>query len=89
MTFVPNTDEERQEMLNKIGVTSFEDLIANIPEEFRLKELLNLPPKLSEYEAYKLLSNLASKNLSADNCLCFLGGGAYDHFIPSIVVSVL
>jgi len=89
MTFVPNTDEERQEMLNKIGVTSFEDLIANIPEEFRLKELLNLPPKLSEYEAYKLLSNLASKNLSADNCLCFLGGGAYDHFIPSIVDSVL
>ena len=89
MTFVPNTDAERLEMLNKIGVSNFDELIANIPEEVRYKGLLNLPPKLSELEAQKLLENLANKNNTADTHVCFLGGGAYDHFIPAIVGSVL
>ena len=89
MTFVPNTDEERREMLNTIGVNSFSEIISNIPEEYQLKEPVNLPPRLSEMEAFKLLEELSNKNITADSHSCFLGGGAYDHFIPSIVDSVL
>jgi len=89
MTFVPNTDEERREMLDTIGVKSFSELISNIPDEYQLKEPLNLPPRLSEMEAFKLLEELSNKNITADSHDCYLGGGAYDHFIPSIVDSVL
>lgn len=89
MTYVPNTDTERKEMLEKIGVSSFEELISNIPENLRFKGGLDLPPRLSEYEAFKLLEDYSKKNITADTHTCFTGGGAYDHFIPSIVGSVL
>lgn len=89
MSFVPNTDIERDEMLSKIGVNSLEDLIKNIPEEVRVKGNLNLPPQLSEYEVVKKLETMANKNVTAASHICFLGGGAYDHFIPTIVSSVL
>jgi len=89
MTFVPNTDSERQQMLDKIGVTSFDDLVKNIPDEFKLKNMLDLPPRLSEFEAFKLLEKYSNMNSTTDTHVCFLGGGAYDHFIPSIVDSVL
>ncbi len=89
MTFVPNTDAERNEMLKIIGVNSFDDLIANIPEKIKLTEPLNLDSKLSEYEAYKLLEKYANQNITSDTHICFMGGGAYDHYVPSIVDSVL
>lgn len=89
MTYIPNTDNERTEMLNKIGIASFDELIAKIPQELRFKGKLNLPEKLSEYEVLKLLQKYAEINKTSDNNVCFLGGGAYDHFIPSIVGFVL
>ncbi|HRP02625.1 MAG TPA: aminomethyl-transferring glycine dehydrogenase subunit GcvPA [Candidatus Kapabacteria bacterium] len=89
MTFVPNTDQERQQMLNTIGVNSFDEIISNIPEKFKLKEPLNLPPSLSEMEAFNFLQNLSNKNITSATNSCYLGGGAYDHYIPSIVDSVL
>ena len=89
MPFISNTSEDRTEMLKEIGVSSFEELIQSIPEEVRLKGLLNLPEAMSEYDVVKELTNYAKKNKSADTYTCFLGGGVYDHFIPSIVGSVL
>ncbi|MGA2298481.1 MAG: aminomethyl-transferring glycine dehydrogenase subunit GcvPA, partial [FCB group bacterium] len=89
MSFVPNTEEEQLEMLKTIGVSSFEELIKNIPDSIRLKKELNLPPKLSEYEAVKLLQSLSDKNLDSYKYTCFLGSGAYDHFIPTMVSFVL
>lgn len=89
MSFVPNTDDDRKIMLDTIGVSSFDELIDNIPENFRLKNDLNLPPKLSEYEVYKLLEKYSQMNSTADSHICFMGGGAYDHYVPSIVGSVL
>ena len=89
MSFVPNTDDDRKLMLEKIGVSSFEELIKNIPDSIRLKKPLDLPPKLSEYEVVKLMQSYAIKNKDASNYTCFLGGGAYDHFIPTIVSMVL
>lgn len=89
MAFVPNTDADREEMLKIIGVEKFEDLIVKIPESVRLKKDLELPEKLSEYEVSKLLSKYAAKNVSADTHVSFMGGGAFDHFIPAIVSSII
>jgi glycine dehydrogenase subunit 1 len=89
MAFVPNTDADRQEMLKSIGVNSFDDLIANIPDDVKLKEDLDIPSALSEYETLKFVKSLANKNITSESHLCFMGGGAYDHFIPAIVGSVL
>ncbi len=89
MSFVPHTEAEKQEMLAIIGVKSVEDLIKIIPENVRLKRDLDLPPALSEYEAIKMIDSYAKMNKAAGNYVCFMGGGAYDHFIPSIVASVI
>lgn len=89
MAFVPNTDKDRQEMLESIGVKSFDEIIANIPDDVRLKGELNMPKSLSELETVNFVKKLANKNITAETHTCFMGGGAYDHFIPSIVGSVL
>ncbi|MFH1050825.1 MAG: aminomethyl-transferring glycine dehydrogenase subunit GcvPA [bacterium] len=89
MAYIPNTDEERKLMLKKIGVNSFEELISNIPEQIRFEKSLNLPPQMSEFEVIKHIRGLAEKNVNSSSHISFLGGGAYDHFIPSIVFSVL
>ncbi len=89
MAYVPNTDNDRKVMFDAIGVDKFDDLIANIPDEIKLKNDLNLPPQLSELEALALLKSYAAKNISTDSHICFMGGGAYDHYIPAMVGSVL
>jgi len=88
MPFIPNTEADRKEMLAQIGVAEFDELIANIPEQIRLKEPLNLPQALSEMDALKELKELALKNDSTENVVSFLGGGAYDHYIPSVVGAI-
>jgi len=85
MPFLPSTDEERAQMLKAIGVKSFEELLAPIPEKLRLKEALALPEPISEYEATRLLAELAEANTTVNEALCFLGGGAYDHYVPAAV----
>jgi glycine dehydrogenase subunit 1 len=88
MTFYPSTDEERRHMLDAIGVKEFEDLIADIPHEIRVRNGLKLPPKLSEYETIQELQRLAKNNTGADK-LNFMGGGSYDHFVPSVVAAII
>lgn len=89
MGFVPHTEAEKQEMLAKIGVKSVEDLIKIIPESVRLKGDLQLPPAIAEQEAVAMINNYAKMNKTTDDYVCFMGGGAYDHFIPAIVGSVI
>ena len=89
MSFVPNTDRNRQEMLKAIGVKDFSELIAAIPDSIQLKKELKLPPALSELELTKLLGEAASQNVDAGRMTCFLGGGAYDHFIPALVDHII
>ncbi|MBX3043662.1 MAG: aminomethyl-transferring glycine dehydrogenase subunit GcvPA [Candidatus Kapabacteria bacterium] len=89
MNFIPSTDIERKKMLDTIGIDSIDDLLQNIPPQVKLTQPLNLPPALSEFEAMKLLREYSKKNMTADTHVCFMGGGAYDHFIPSIVGAVL
>jgi glycine dehydrogenase subunit 1 len=83
--FLPLTDGERREMLAHIGATSEDDLFAELPPAIRLEEGLDLPPPLSEMEALAHLEALAAKNRHLREYPCFIGGGVYDHFIPSVV----
>lgn len=89
MSYVPNTEDDLKIMLEKIGVNNFEELINIIPESLRLKKELKLPKSLSEFELKNLLENISEENKSCDKLISFLGGGAYDHFIPSVVNHIL
>lgn len=72
-------------MLEAIGVDSFEELLDSIPEQLRVNGLLELPGPISEIEMRALAATLNNKNRSAADTTSFLGGGAYDHYIPTIV----
>jgi glycine dehydrogenase subunit 1 len=83
MPYIPNTDRDREEMLKRIGVSSFEELISEIPDEIRLRASLDLPSPLTEMEVKKELQRVANENTI--NPITFMGGGAYDHYIPTVV----
>lgn len=89
MHYIPVSEKDRELMLKSIGVSSFDDLIDCIPEKIRLKTPLNLPKPVSEIELKRILRNIASRNLSCEDAICFLGGGAYDHFIPSVIGEII
>ncbi len=76
-------------MLATIGVSSIEELFADIPESLRLARELALDPGLSEQEVFEELSALAARNVSTEDELSFLGAGMYDHYIPSLVDSII
>src|SRR5438093_10260622 len=75
-------------MLDKIGVSSVEELFRGIPDTLRFKRPLNVPPALSEIELEQHMTELARANVSPADAVCFLGGGSYDHFIPAVVDAV-
>ena len=89
MAYVANTDQNRKEMLQKIGVSSFEELLQDIPQELRLKRPLNIPPALSELEITNLMLELSQQNYSSVDYINFLGAGSYDHFIPAAVDQII
>ena len=86
---IPNTEEDRKEMLSAIGVESFEDLLSNVPAEFLEVDFEEIGEGLSEYEVMKLLGDLASRNVHSGEAISFLGGGSYDHFVPSIIGEII
>jgi glycine dehydrogenase subunit 1 len=88
LAYTLNTPADRQAMLRAVGAASFDDLLAAIPAAVRLRRPLNLPPALAEQDLTRLLQGLAAKNANADTHACFLGGGAYDHYIPAVVDSI-
>lgn len=89
MDFIPISDAERQEMCSALGISSIDELLADIPKEKRALENLGLPKALSEIELKHLVQNLAQKNCDGEEYACFLGGGAYDHFIPAAVATLV
>ena len=86
--FIPHTDAERKEMLKVVGVSKIEDLFKDIPERVRFPKL-NLPPALSEMEAFEQIQGFADANESTRELLCFLGAGAYNHYIPAAVDAII
>lgn len=87
--YLPNTEQDRQDMLEVIGAKDIMDLFSDIPENVRLDEPMDLPASLSEYELLKHTRELASKNTTASELPYFLGAGVYDHHIPAVVNHII
>jgi len=85
MPYIPNTPADQEAMLQAIGVRSLEDLFAMVPPELRLQREPAVPPAMGELELTAHMTELAGRNVPAGQAVSFLGGGAYDHFIPAIV----
>ena len=88
MPFIPHSNADREAMLAAIGTQSIEDLFQDVPADVRFPDL-DLPPALSELEARWELESLARANYSTADGPCFLGAGAYRHFVPAVVDAVL
>ncbi len=86
LPYIPNKTEDRQKMLAAIGLDSIDQLFADIPAEVRLQRGLNIQPPMAEMQVANRLRELSLKN---QELVCFLGAGAYDHYIPSVVDHVL
>lgn len=85
MYYIPLTEEECRQMLESIGVSSFDDLLTDIPAAKRLRKALNLPPSISEQDLVRLMKKLSNLNTPHDATPCFIGAGAYRHFVPAVV----
>ncbi len=85
--YIPNTESEQKKMLSEIGFSSFEELFAQIPEEVKFKQELDIPAGKSEMEVQREMGKIANKNKVFPTV--FRGAGAYKHFIPAIVRSVV
>ncbi|HMX18438.1 MAG TPA: glycine dehydrogenase, partial [Anaerolineales bacterium] len=89
MTYIPISPKERDAMLKTVGVKSLDDLFEAIPQKHRFPEL-DLPPALTEMEAATLLSEMAQTNENVrEHMISFLGAGAYNHYVPSVVDHML
>lgn len=88
MAYLLNTSAEQQAMLAHLGLQSLEELFVSVPAELRLQRPLHLPPAVTELELHRQMEALAQQNISAAQYPCFLGGGAYDHFIPAVVDAI-
>jgi glycine dehydrogenase subunit 1 len=90
MQYLPLTPQDEKEMLARIGVSSFEELLDKIiPKDLQYHGSIPIPEAVSESEVRQILGELAGKNISTDDYLSFLGAGVYDHYIPAIIDSLI
>jgi glycine dehydrogenase subunit 1 len=85
MKYIPATPAERAGMLEASGARSVDDLFRDIPAGVRLTRPLDLPPAMADQDLLVHMRRLAERNIDCDRLACFLGAGAYDHFVPSTV----
>ena len=83
MRYLPTTAREQKEMLATIGAGAIEDLLVRVPAKARLSRPLALAPALAEMDLVRHMRTLGAKNADAESTVCFLGGGSYDHYVPS------
>jgi len=86
--FTPHTDAEKEAMLHTVGITNIEELFKDVPAEFRFPKL-DLPPARTEMEVMAEIDAIAQSNVTTREFSCFLGAGAYHHYIPAAVDSLL
>ena len=79
----PPGDAGKDRLLKSVA-----ELFKTIPEAYQLQRPLQVPASLCEMELQQHMTELAAKNICADQAVCFLGGGSYDHFIPAVVDTV-
>src|SRR3954465_9858592 len=83
------TDQDRRDMLARIGVGSMEDLFEAVPDKLRLRDPLDLPDGMAEQDVFQHLSQLAARNRHADEEVTFLGAGMYDHYQPALIDTLI
>lgn len=83
--YIPATHEDEEKMLKACKLNSIDELFSDIPDNLKLKRDLELEESKSELEVAKIVKNIADKNISTEELTCFLGAGAYDHYVPSII----
>jgi len=83
MDYCPHTTDDIAQMQSVVDIASIDDLFADIPQKFRLKQALDIPAALSEQETIAAMSSIAGKNKLPQ--LTLTGAGAYHHFIPAVV----
>ena len=88
MPFVSLRPEDVQAMLGELGLERIDDLFAHLPPEL-IRPDFDLPPARSQLEVENELAALAGRNTCAGTATCFLGGGAYDHYVPPVVREIL
>ncbi len=89
MNYIPVTELEKEAMLKEIGINSIEELFREIPDDLKIKNELKIPKGLSEYETRKALIKLAKKNTDMNELANFMGAGAYNHYVPTLVDHLL
>ncbi|HXI10223.1 MAG TPA: aminomethyl-transferring glycine dehydrogenase subunit GcvPA [Thermodesulfobacteriota bacterium] len=89
MPYIPHTERDISRILKAVGATSLEDILGSLPAGLRVRGPLNLPKGLSEQELKSLLKGLGEKNTTVEECSSFLGAGAYNHYIPSVVPALV
>jgi glycine dehydrogenase subunit 1 len=87
MRYLPKSPGERVEMLQQIGASSIDDLFSTIPQEYRLERDLNVPRQMAESEIVDYFRQAAAKN--AAGYTSFLGAGAYRHYRPVVIDSLV
>ncbi len=87
--YMSGTDSEKKTMLTEMGYQSMDQLFHDIPAKVRLIRDLELPTSLSEMELAGHMKALAKRNVTTEEYSCFLGAGAYDHYIPSAVDHII
>ena len=86
--FIPHTDADTEAMLHAIGVKKLDDLFQDVPAKVRFPTL-NLPPALTEMEVASEMQDIALANESTRDLICFLGAGAYNHYVPAAVDAII
>jgi len=83
MDYTPHTPDDIATMLQTIGVSQLDDLFRDIPDAYRLPQQPDLPPALSEQEAWRHMVALSMQNTVP--AMTLMGAGAYHHYIPAVV----
>ena len=84
--YFPHTESDLKAMMDKVGVKDLDGLYAQIPDAVRFKNDYQLPSEMSEIEVRQLFDKLGSQNRQMT---CFAGYGVYDHYTPSVILSLL
>jgi glycine dehydrogenase subunit 1 len=84
--YIPNSvPTVKKQMLNAVGADSTADFFEDVPENLRLKRIMNLPePLLSEYDLKRHVESILAKNKAAGEYLSFLGAGCWQHYVPAV-----
>ena len=86
--FIPHTDAERKEMLDALGLKNLDELFSDVPEKYRFPSL-DIPAGMTEMQVKDFVNGFADANVSTQQFISFLGAGAYDHYTPAAVDSII